>query len=295
MATMNGSARPAPSVTGILDSVSDVIEGGRVAPHPNPEVVARAKRRRFTGEYKQKVLIQTDAAQGSGEIGTVLRRAGLYSSHLTKWRREREEGILDGLTPQKRGPKSKANPLAGENQKLRRDNERLADRLRKAEIVIDVQKSGHAAGPSISGDGGVVSAALGELTPIVGGKATCEALPVPRASFYRKRGSGDVFPAAAPVRFIPRALDTAEREAVLAGLPAERFQNCAPAAVYATLLDAGRYHCSIRTLCRILEGEGEARERRDHLARQRRSGSISHGKHQRIKLSKLCFLVSQRC
>jgi hypothetical protein len=133
------------------------------------------------------------------------------------------------------------------------------------------------------------------LTPIVGVQAACEALPVPRASFYRKRGSGDVFPAAAAVRFIPRALDTAEREAVLAGLPAERFQNCAPAAVYATLLDAGRYHCSIRTLCRILEGEGEARERRDHLARQRRSGSISHGKHQRIKLSKLCFLVSQRC
>ena len=70
----------------------------------------------------------------------MLRREGLYSSHLTKWRRERKDGILDGLTPQKRGPKSKTNPLASENQKLRRDNERLADRLRKAEIVIDVQK-----------------------------------------------------------------------------------------------------------------------------------------------------------
>jgi transposase len=70
----------------------------------------------------------------------VLRREGLYSSHLTKWRRERKGGILDGQTPQKRGPKSKANPLASENQKLRRDNERLTDRLRKAEIIIDVQK-----------------------------------------------------------------------------------------------------------------------------------------------------------
>src|SRR3954469_17029962 len=140
MATMNGSARPATSVTGILDSVSDVIEGGRVAPRPNPEVIARAKRRTYTGEYKQQILAEADAARGSGEIGAVLRRHGLYSSHLTKWRKESRSGILEGLAPQKRGPKSKVNPLSVEIQKLRRDNERLADQLRKAEIVIEVQK-----------------------------------------------------------------------------------------------------------------------------------------------------------
>ena len=140
MGTMNGSARPATQTTGILDSVLGDITGGRTAPRPSPEVVARAKRRRFTGEYKQKILARADAAKGSGDIGALLRREGLYSSHLTKWRREREDGILEGLTPQKRGPKAKADPLAGENQKLRRDNERLADQLRKAEIVIDVQK-----------------------------------------------------------------------------------------------------------------------------------------------------------
>ena len=109
-----------------------------------------------------------------------------------------------------------------------------------------------------------MSAAIGELAPIVGVKAACEALNVPRASFYRKRGLG-VFPAAAAVRSNPRALDSAEREAVLACLHEERFQNCAPAAVYATLLDEGRYHCSIRTMYRILEEEGEVRERRDQL------------------------------
>ena len=116
--------------------------GGRAAPAgvPDPELVEQAKRRRFTAEYKQKILAQTDAAKESGDIGALLRREGLYSSHLTKWRREREDGVLEGLTPQKRGPKVKADPLAGENQKLRRDNERLADQLRKAEIVIDVQK-----------------------------------------------------------------------------------------------------------------------------------------------------------
>lgn len=138
METMNGTARPASQGPGLSDLALG--EGGREAPRPNPEVSARAKRRIYTGEYKQQVLAEADAARGSGEIGAVLRRHGLYSSHLTKWRQERKAGILEGLAPQKRGPKSKPNPLTAENQKLRRDNERLTDRLRKAEIVIDVQK-----------------------------------------------------------------------------------------------------------------------------------------------------------
>jgi transposase len=137
---MNGTARPASQGTGIDSVLGDLTAGGREAPRPNPEVLARPKRRTYTGEYKQQVLAEADAARGSGEIGAVLRRHGLYSSHLTKWRKERKAGILEGLAPQKRGPKSKTNPLTAENQKLRRDNERLADRLRKAEIVIDVQK-----------------------------------------------------------------------------------------------------------------------------------------------------------
>ena len=141
MGTMNGTARPASQGTGESDSASgELTEGGREAPRPNPEVLARAKRRTYTGEYKLRVLAEADAARGSGEIGAVLRRHGLYSSHLTKWRRERKSGMLAGLAPQKRGPKSKASPLTAENQKLRRDNERLTDRLRKAELVIDVQK-----------------------------------------------------------------------------------------------------------------------------------------------------------
>jgi transposase-like protein len=141
MTTVNGSARPTTRETGVLDSVlGDLDESGRAAPRPNPEVVARAKRRRYTAEYKQRILAQADAAKGSGEIGAVLRRNGLYSSHLVKWRREREAGILEGLAPQKRGPKVKVDARAVEFQKLQRENERLADQLRKAEIVIDVQK-----------------------------------------------------------------------------------------------------------------------------------------------------------
>jgi putative transposase len=110
-----------------------------------------------------------------------------------------------------------------------------------------------------------VRAAIGDLTPMVGVRAACEAFDFPRASFYRKKGLGVHSPAAAAVRIVPRALVSAERKAVLACLHEERFQNSAPAAVYATLLDEGRYHCSIRTMYRILEREGESRERRDQV------------------------------
>jgi transposase len=113
---------------------------GTAYPHPNPEVVAQAKRRRFTVEYKQRILAEADQAKGLGGIGALLRREGLYSSLLTTWRREREAGVRQALTPQKRGPKSKRDPFQEETDKLRRENERLTEQLRKAEIVIDVQK-----------------------------------------------------------------------------------------------------------------------------------------------------------
>lgn len=112
-----------------------------MAPHPNPEVVAQAKRRTFTAAYKQRILTEADLAAGQpGAIGALLRRQGLYSSHLATWRRERQVGIVTGLTPNTRGPKPKNSPQDVELQKLRKENERLLEQLRKAEIVIDVQK-----------------------------------------------------------------------------------------------------------------------------------------------------------
>jgi transposase-like protein len=110
-------------------------------PRPDPEVVADARRRTFSADYKQRILAVADAASAQpGAIGALLRREGLYSSHLVTWRRERQAGILKGLTPHKRGPKSKRSPQQEEIQKLRRENQRLTEELRKAEIVIDVQK-----------------------------------------------------------------------------------------------------------------------------------------------------------
>lgn len=111
------------------------------ASRPDPEVVAKAKRRTFTAEYKQRIPQEADrAAATPGGVGGLLRREGLCSSHLVTWRRERRQGIREALTPRKRGPKSQRNPLEEENQKLRRQNARLTGELRKANLIIEVQK-----------------------------------------------------------------------------------------------------------------------------------------------------------
>lgn len=109
---------------------------------PDPEVVEKPVRRRFTAEYKRRILREADAcAPGTGELGALLRREGLYSSHLTCWRRQREQGELDALTPKKRGRKTvEPHPLARRVAELERNNERLQQRLQQAEVIIDVQK-----------------------------------------------------------------------------------------------------------------------------------------------------------
>ncbi len=110
-------------------------------PVPDPEVPAKATRRRFTAEYKLRILKEADACKRPGELGALLRREGLYTSHLAAWRRQRETGSLKGLAPKRRGRKAKPrDPVAEENTKLRRENERLRHRLKQAETIIDVQK-----------------------------------------------------------------------------------------------------------------------------------------------------------
>ena len=110
-------------------------------PPPDPEVSERAARRRFTAEYKLRVLRQADACSGPGEVGALLRREGLYSSHLTTWRRQREQGSLAALSPQKRGrPAGPPSPLARRVAELERENTRLTHRLQQAETIITVQK-----------------------------------------------------------------------------------------------------------------------------------------------------------
>lgn len=110
-------------------------------PVPDPEVSDRPRRRKFTAQYKLAVLRELDACTEPGQIGAVLRREGLYSSHVTNWRRAREAGELQGLAPKKHGrPRKPRNPLQPENDRLRRENDRLQEELRKANVIIDVQK-----------------------------------------------------------------------------------------------------------------------------------------------------------
>jgi transposase len=109
-----------------------------VEERPSTEVVSRPARRKYTAEYKLRILREVDACKGTGEIGALLRREGLYSSNLSKWRQQRARGELDGLSEQRRGPKE--DPQAVENARLKRENERLREELRKAQLIIDVQK-----------------------------------------------------------------------------------------------------------------------------------------------------------
>jgi len=104
---------------------------------PDPEVTARHARRRFTTPYKLEILRKADACTRPGQLGELLRKEGLYTSHVATWRRQREEG----LTPKKRG--RKAHPLDPRVKKVEQENRRLERRLKKAEAIIDFQKKVH--------------------------------------------------------------------------------------------------------------------------------------------------------
>jgi putative transposase len=108
-------------------------------------------------------------------------------------------------------------------------------------------------------------AAVEELGAVVGVKRACRNLSFPRSEIYRRRRRRLSPPPVGAPRVSARRLKDAEKSAVLACLHEERFQDCSPSQVYASLLDGGQYHCSIRTMYRLLDAEGENRERRDQL------------------------------
>jgi transposase-like protein len=148
--TVKKSAAAAPR-EGTASAVREAARSGVPEKATSPE---RPKRRSFTAEYKLRIVREADAAVASGvegAVGELLRREGLFSSHLTEWRRLRESGELAGLAAKKRGPKSRTNPLADENTKLKRELERMKAELHKANTVIDVQRK--------------VAALLGETLP----------------------------------------------------------------------------------------------------------------------------------
>src|SRR3954468_11973675 len=110
------------------------------ASSPDPEVPEKAQRRKFSAEDKKRILEEVDRATGHGGIGAILRREGIYSSTLHGWRKERDAAVRQAFS-QKRGPQQRHNPLTSENEKLRRQNQRLQEDLEKVHIIIDVQKN----------------------------------------------------------------------------------------------------------------------------------------------------------
>ena len=133
---------PAPAL-GVEERSDEAPNAGASAPpaRPDPEVVAKPKRRRFTAEYRLRILEEADRCTEPGEVGRLLRREGLYSSHLTSWRKARRNGALRGLTSKKRGAKPKArNPLEPKVRELEVKVARLEKELHKAHTILDVQE-----------------------------------------------------------------------------------------------------------------------------------------------------------
>jgi transposase len=108
---------------------------------PETEVTEKATRRRFTGEYKRRILREAAACKGAGEVGALLRREGLYSSHLTYWRKEAARGELAALKPKRRGPQAKVvDPRDRQLAEQQREIARLKKRAERAEALVEVQK-----------------------------------------------------------------------------------------------------------------------------------------------------------
>jgi transposase-like protein len=198
-------------------------------PAPSPpvlKVVAEAKRRTFTAEYKQRILAEADAAAAQpGAIGALLRREGLYSSLLVAWRREREAAILKALTPRKRGPKSQRDPRDEVIRKLRRENQRLTEELRKAATVIAVQKRtgcsvGVAPAQGAPGEETLMDA-VAHLARTVGVAAACKSLGVSRASFYRRRRASNP-PASTSPSGLHRRKTGSDRTRLVSGIEPAR-------------------------------------------------------------------------
>lgn len=136
-----GETEGARRASGVSPAGAAAPEAPAIGARPDPEVLEKPARRRFTAAYKLAILGEADACSKPGEVGALLRREGLYSSHLTGWRKQRDQGSLQALAPAKRGRKPKAkNPLADEVARLERENGKLRKRLEQAEMIVDFQK-----------------------------------------------------------------------------------------------------------------------------------------------------------
>jgi transposase len=141
-AVTEGGRRPTGVTAGggaLADTQAGLPSPNGDSTRPDPEVVAKPERRRFTKAYKLDILSQVEACSGVGQIGALLRREGLYSSYLAHWRWQRSQGRLDSTATKKRAAKPINQQVARVNQ-LERENARLKARLRQTELILDIQK-----------------------------------------------------------------------------------------------------------------------------------------------------------
>jgi len=138
---INDMNAPFPAPGGSAKARSAEADSPGAGAPPDPEVAAKPRRRQFTAAYRLRILEEADRCTTSGEIGQLLRREGLYSSHLSNWRKAQRAGSLAALAPKKRGARSKArNPLEPKVRQLEAENARLKAELHKAHTILDVQE-----------------------------------------------------------------------------------------------------------------------------------------------------------
>lgn len=126
---------------GKKEAMIETREGQGIRAVADPEVPEKAVRRRFTAEYKRRILKEVDVCKEPGQLGRFLRREGLYSSNVTTWRRQAERGTLDALSPRKRGPKvQRPDPSVRRIAELEKENQKLKAKLHQAELIIEAQK-----------------------------------------------------------------------------------------------------------------------------------------------------------
>ncbi len=230
----------------------------------------RPRRRAFTAQYKARVLAEYEAAE-PGEKGVVLRREGLYSSHLVEWRRARDAAALTALGPQRRPGRPSSE--RAEMERLRGRAERAEAELARTQAALEVVGKVHALLEMLSGSADppaavhtVIAPAVTELATHVGTQAACRLLGRSRAGHYRgqARARGPAGPLRPPPpRATPaNALTEAERQEILRVLSEPRFADKSVGQVWATLLDEGTYLASRSTMHRVLRAAGQAGERR---------------------------------
>jgi len=131
------SIKTDPEQTPVIDSSKPELGKCDV---PDPEVPERAARRRFSAEYKTRILAESEACSLPGELGALLRREGLFRSHLSSWRHQKKKATLRALSPKRRGRRKQQDPKDAEIKRLQRENAQLKANLTKAKTIIDVQK-----------------------------------------------------------------------------------------------------------------------------------------------------------